>query len=185
MRNGSTLVVMRKCAGLLLLLLFFFLVVAFVNPLRQVMIQDDWSYALTVRHLLTTGEYKLHDWAAANMPVQIYWAALLTRVFGYTFPVLHCSTLVLLLIGLIALYWLLRNSGVSDAESTLLTLAVLSSPALLLLSFTFQTDVQFLGWQILALLFYTRGLTRQSHLLMALGSITASAAIGTWQFGVC
>jgi len=110
--------VMRKCAGLLLLLLCFFLVVAFVNPLRQVMIQDDWSYALTVRHLLTTGEYKLHDWAAANMPVQIYWAALLTRVFGYTFPVLYCSTLVLLLVGLIALYWLLRDSGVSDVESS-------------------------------------------------------------------
>jgi hypothetical protein len=184
-RKRSTVAVMRKCSGLLLLLLCFFLVVAFVNPLRQVMIQDDWSYALTVRHLLTTGEYKLHDWAAANMPVQIYWAALLTRVFGYTFPVLHCSTLVLLLVGLIALYWLLRDSGVSDVESTLLTLTVLSSPALLLLSFTFQTDVQFLGWQILALFFYTRGLTRQSHLLMALGSITASAAIGTRQFGVC
>ena len=85
-RKRSTVGVMRKYAGLLLLLLCFFLVVAFVNPLRQVMIQDDWSYALTVRHLLTTGEYKLHDWAAANMPVQIYWAALLTGIFGYTDP---------------------------------------------------------------------------------------------------
>jgi hypothetical protein len=176
---------MRKCPGLLVLLFFFFLVVACINPLRHVMIQDDWAYALTVRHLLTTGEYRLHDWAAANMPVQIYWAALLARIFGYTFAVLHCSTLVLLLVGLVALYWLLRDSGVADTESSLLTLTVLSSPALLLLSFTFQTDVQFLGWQILALWLCSRALTHQSHLLMTVGSIAASAAIGTRQFGVC
>ena len=181
----STLAAMRKCSGLLVLLLFFFLVVAFVNPLRHVLIQDDWAYALTVRHLLTTGEYRLHDWAAANMPVQICWAALLARIFGYTFAVLHCSTLVLLLVGLVALYWLLRRSGIADIESGLLTLAVLSSPALLLLSFTFQTDVQFFAWQILALFLYSRALTQQTHLLMALGSIAASAAIGTRQFGIC
>ena len=48
MRNGSTLVVMRKSAGLLLLLLFFFLVVAFVNPLRQVM--NSLSEALMVSY---------------------------------------------------------------------------------------------------------------------------------------
>ena len=145
MRNGSTLVVMRKSAGLLLLLLFFFLVVEFVNPLRQVLIQDDWSYALTVRHLLTTGEYKLHDWAAANMPVQIYWAGFLTQVFGYSFIVLRCSTLILLFTGLLALYRILRDFGVGEGESGLLTLTVLSSPAVLFLSFTFQTDYTVLG----------------------------------------
>jgi hypothetical protein len=175
---------MRKYTGLCLLLLLFFLVIAFVNPVREVMIQDDWAYALTVRHLLTTGEYRLHDWAAANMPVQIYWAALLTGAFGYTFAVLHCSTLVLLLLALLTLYWLLRDSGTADIESSLLTLAVLSSPAALFLSFTFQTDVQFLGWQILALWLYTRGLSQQSPLLMAVASVAASAAIGTRQFGV-
>jgi hypothetical protein len=180
----SRLAAMWKCPGLYLVLLFFLPVVGFVNPLREVMIQDDWAYALTVRHLLTTGEYRLHDWAAANMPVQIYWAALLARAFGYTFAVLHCSTLVLLLVGLITLYWLLRDSGIADIESSLLTLAVLSSPAVLLLSFTFQTDVQFLGWQILALWLYSRALTQHRYLLMALASIAASAAIGTRQFGV-
>ena len=182
-RKRSTLVVMRKCAGLLLLLLFFFLVVAFVNPLRQVMIQDDWSYALTVRHLLTTGEYKLHDWAAANMPVQIYWAGFLTQVFGYSFIVLRCSTVILLFTGLLALYRILRDFGVGEGESSLLTLTVLSSPAVLFLSFTFQTDVQFLGWQVLALWLYSRALRRENYGYMALASLAAFAAVGTRQFG--
>jgi hypothetical protein len=36
-------------------------------------------------------------------------APLLARIFGYTFAVLHCSTLLLLLVGLLALYGLLRD----------------------------------------------------------------------------
>ena len=137
-RKRSTVVVMRKSAGLLLLLLFFFLVVAFINPFREMMIDDDWAYGLTVRHLLATGEYRLHDWAAANMPIQIYWGAFLTNVFGYSFTVLRCSTLILLFTGLLALYRILRDFHVGEAESSLLTFAVFSVPAVLFLSFTFQ-----------------------------------------------
>lgn len=69
---------------------------------------------------------------------------------------LRFSTIILLLVGLIALYHLLRDFNVKDAEASLLTLAVLASPLVLFLSFTFQTDVQFLGWQILALWLFTR-----------------------------
>lgn len=173
-----------KHTGLYLLLLLFLLVAWLVNPIREVMIEDDWAYALTVRHLLATGEYKLNDWAAANMPVQIYWAAFLARIFGYTFGVLHCSTLVLVLAALIGLYFLLRDFGIADVEASLLTLVVFSSPAVLFLSFTFQTDAQFLAWQILALWLYSRGLRQQRYLLMTAASLAASAGIGTRQFGV-
>ena len=175
---------MRRCSGLYMVLLLFFLVVTFINPVRQMMFGDDWAYALTTRHLLVTGEYRLHDWATANMPVQIYWAALLAQAFGYSFVVLRFSTLLLFFVGLIALYWMLRDSGVKDNEASLLTLGLLSSPLVLLLSFTFQSDVQFLSWQILALWLYSRALQQQDYRLMALGSIAAFAAIGTRQFGV-
>ena len=174
---------MRKCLGLCLLLLLFVLVTVFVNPLRETPIDDDWAYGLTVRHLLNTGEYRLHDWSAANMPAQVYWAAFLARTFGYSFSVLRCSTLILLLVGLIAFYQLLRDFGVGDIEASLLTFALLCSPVLFFLSFTFQTDVQFLGWQILALWLYSRALRRRSYSYMALASLAAFAAVGTRQFG--
>ena len=180
----STLAAMRRCSGLYIVLLLFSLAVAFINPVRQMMFGDDWAYGLTTRHLLATGEYRLHDWATANMPVQIYWAALLAQVFGYSFVVLRFSTLLLFLVGLIALYWMLRDSGVKDNDASLLTLGLLSSPLVLLLSFTFQSDVQFLSWQILALWLYSRALQQQDYRLMALGSIAAFAAVGTRQFGV-
>jgi len=178
------LAAMRKFPGLCLLLLLLFLVAALINPVREMMVDDDWAYGLTVRHLLATGKYHLNDWAAANMPAQIYWAAFLAQIFGYSFTILRFSSLILLIFGIIALYCLLRDFGVPDNEASLLIFAVLSSPAVLFLSFTFQTDVQFLGWQILALWLYTRGLSQESPLLMAVASVAACAAIGTRQFGV-
>jgi hypothetical protein len=184
MRNGSTLVVMRKSAGLLLLLLFFLLVVAFVNPMRETAIADDWAYASTVRHLIATGQYQLNDWAAANMPVQIYWAASLAKFFGYTLSVLRLSTLALLLVALISLYCMLRDFGVPTEEGSLLTAAMAVSPPVFFLSFTFQTDVQFLGWQILALWLYSRALRQNSYFCMIGGGLAAAAALGTRQFGV-
>src|SRR5215469_10326713 len=174
---------MRKCPGLWLLLIFVLLVTAFVNPVREMMIDDDWAYGLTVRHLLATGQYRLNNWAAANMPMQIYWAAFLAHMFGYSFTLLRFSTLILLLVGLIGLYRLLLDFGVHDIEAGLLTLAVFSCPAVLFLSFTFQTDIQFLGWQILALWLYSRGIREQRYSYMALASVAAFAAVGTRQFG--
>ena len=183
-RKRSTVAVMRKCAGLLLLLFCFFLVVAFVNPMRETAIADDWAYASTVRHLIATGQYQLNDWSAANMPVQIYWAASLAKFFGYTLSVLRLSTLALLLVALISLYCMLRDFDVPTEEGSLLTAAMAVSPPVFCLSFTFQTDVQFLGWQILALWLYSRALRRNSHFFMIGGALAAAAAVGTRQFGV-
>ena len=66
---------MTKVRGLVLLLGAVICVSVYVGPVHELLMNDDWAHALTVRRLLATGEYKLHDWAAANMPVQIYWAA--------------------------------------------------------------------------------------------------------------
>ena len=65
------------------------------------MITDDdgFAYARTVRHLLETGEYQLDNWAAANPPAQIFVAAGLAKLFGYSIKVLVVSTLVLLMRG--------------------------------------------------------------------------------------
>lgn len=180
----STLSAVCKCPGLWFLLLLFVLVVGFVNPVREMMTGDDgWAYALSVRHLLATGEYRLNNWATANMPTQIYLGALLTHVFGYSFTLLRFSTIILLLVGLIALYHLLRDFNVEDAEASLLTLAVFASPLVLYLGFTFQTDVQFLAWQVLALWLYARALRKERYSVMALASMVGFAAIGTRQFG--
>src|SRR5262245_61557781 len=87
----------RYRPGMWLLLSCFLLTIAVVNPLRETGTwSDDFAYARMVRHLLETGEYRLDHWASANMPVQIYWAAGLSRILGYSFITLRISTLILL-----------------------------------------------------------------------------------------
>ena len=175
---------MRTRFGLYTLLLVVVLVVILVNPLREIMTADDgWAYALSVRHLVETGQYKLNDWASVNMPVQIYWVGFLAKLFGCSFTILRLSTLLLLLVAIVSFYYLLRDFGTGDVEAALLSAAVVSSPIIFFLSFTFQTDVQFLGWELLALLLYTRAMRKQSYFIMALASLAATAAIGTRQFG--
>src|SRR5215211_4760662 len=89
--------------GFFMLLIAFTTIVIFINPIREMPTGDDWAYALTVRHLVETGEYRLHDWSAANMPTQVYWGAMLSNVFGFSFSILRMSTLSLFLLGTIFL----------------------------------------------------------------------------------
>jgi 4-amino-4-deoxy-L-arabinose transferase-like glycosyltransferase len=156
-----------------------------INPFREALtVADDWAYARTVEHLLRTGEYRLDNWAAANMPVQIYLAGALSKIFGYSLSLLRLSTVGLLALGVASFYGLARELGVERRTSFAATLALLASPLVMLLGFTFMSDVHFLGWMIAALFLYVRGLRRDSDTLAFLGSVAAACAVGTRQFGL-
>jgi Dolichyl-phosphate-mannose-protein mannosyltransferase len=174
-----------RAAGPRLILAAFLVSIVAINPFRELLGDDDgWAYARSVEHLLATGRYQLDAWSAANMPVQIYGAAGLSRLFGYSLSLLRCFTLMLLIIGLFSFYALLRELRITTQTATVLTIALLASPLTILLSFSFMSDIQFLAWMLLALWLYVRGLRRQSVKDMFLGSLAASCAIGTRQFGI-
>lgn|GEM_PF-2402616 len=163
-------------------IVLFVVVVVWVNPIREAPVLDDWAYALTVRRLLETGEYKLHEFAGANLPFQVYWGALFARSLGYTHSSLRLSTLVLSFLGLVAFYCLAREHGLSPPTAGLLTLVMLSCPLIVRMSFSFMTNVSALALSIMSLFFYTRGLRSSSVVFMSLASLTAVAAILTRQF---
>jgi hypothetical protein len=168
-------------------LIAFVLVVSIliVNPFREMLSQDDsWAYARMVEHTIATGRYQPDAFTAANMPVQIYLAACLARIFGYSFTLLRFTTLGFLLIALISFYLLLCEFGYTQRVAAVVTVALLASPLVLILGFTFMSDIQFLGWLLLALLLYVRGFRRRSGWEMLCGSIAAGCAIGTRQFGM-
>jgi len=176
---------LRRAASPALVAAALLLAIAIVNPFREMLPQDDgWSYARMVQHLLATGQYHLDDWAAANMPTQIYLAAGLSKIFGYSLILLRCTTVALLAVALWSLYRLLRELGHTRRMSAGITLVLLASPLVLLLGFSFQSDVQFLGWLLLALWLYVRGFRRRSAWNIFFASLAAGCAIGTRQFGI-
>ncbi len=156
----------------------------FINPFREAAVDDDWAYALTVQHLLDTGHYQLNDWAAANMPFQIYWGGLFAKLLGYSQATLRLSTLVVVFVGLIAFYYLAREHGLTKPQAAVTMLGLISSPLVLHFSFSFMTDVPFMMWVIIALLLYTWALRRHSLALMLLGSVAGACAILIRQFGI-
>jgi 4-amino-4-deoxy-L-arabinose transferase-like glycosyltransferase len=173
---------MAPLAGITACLLLAALI---INPFREMIYMDDsWAYARTVEHLLRTGEYQLDAWSAANMPVQIYLAGALSTIFGYSLSLLRLTTIGLLALGLASFYGLARELSVERRASFAATLALLASPLVLRLGFTFMSDIQFMGWMLAALFLYVRGLRRGSDALVFLGSIAAACAIGTRQFGL-
>jgi len=119
---------------------------------------DGWAYARSVQHLLATGKYQLDTWSAANMPVQIYLAAALCAVFGYSLTLLRFTTLAFLVAGVASFYALLREISYTPSQASILSLGLVASPLVLMLGFTFMSDVQFLGWFLLALWQYVRGI---------------------------
>jgi hypothetical protein len=162
----------------------FALTVLLVNPLREIAPDDDFAYSLSVRHLLQTGKYQTPDWAAPNLLFQAYWGSLFARVLGYSFASLRLSTLVLMMLGLIAFYHLAREHGLDAVQAGLSLLALFASPLVLLFSFTFNTDIPFLACLIIALLLWTRAIRLHSYWMMLLGSFASAAAILTRQFGI-
>lgn len=176
---------LRTRSVLLLVAASVLVPILLINPFREMLSEDDsWAYARMVEHLLKTGKYGLDAWSAANMPVQIYLAAAASRVFDYSLTTLRITTLTLFMVGLSSFYLLLREFGRDRATAALATCAFVASPLVLMLAFTFMTDVQFLGWLLLALWLYVRGISRASLAAILLGSIAAGCAIGTRQFGI-
>jgi hypothetical protein len=118
------------------------------------------------------------------MPVQIYLAAGLAKVFGYSLSLLRIATLLLLVAGLAAFVALLRELDVEPPAAAVLALGLLASPLVAMLSFTFMSDVQFMAWLLIATWLYVRGIRRASDATVLLASLAAACAIGTRQFGV-
>jgi len=174
----------RGAVGLAVVVILFLAAAAAVNPFREAPYDDDWAFGETVQHLLETGQYRLNDWLAPNMPFQAAWGALFCLPGGYSFAALRLSTIVLAVIGLVAFRGLAVEHGISRGAANLLALCLGSSPLFFKLSLTFLSDVPFLAVTLVATLFYTRALRDERWSSWLAASLAASAAIFIRQFGM-
>ena len=175
----------RLAAPPVILLAVFLAVAVFVDPLRDALTQDDsWFYAWTAQRMIADGVFRLHSYATASMPVQVFWATALSKIFGGSLITLRLSTLLLSCAGLLAFYGLLRDLALSSRRALGLALVYLCNPYGLVFSYSFMTDVQFTSWLLIALFLYGRGLRGANVGAVLSGSLAAAAAIGTRQFGV-
>lgn len=166
-----------------------------VNPLYDYPVGDEWTYALSVQHLLATGRLRVPDESAASLVAQTLWGALFCWPSGFSFSALHLSTLALSLAGLWAFHrlCLLRLADepagtVSPSFPLLAGLALWFTPIGFTLSFTFFTDVPFLALFLLALYFFAKSgaalRERERARALVLGSLFSSAAVLVRQYAI-
>ena len=128
--------------------------VALVCPIADTPVIDDWTYAWSVEHFLTTGRLRLLDYTASYPFAQIAWAVPFAAALGFSFDSLRLSTLVMAWLGLLAFFLTLRVLDIDRALGILATLALLYNPVFFVLSLSFMTDVPFVSAANMAILGY-------------------------------
>lgn len=170
--------------NLLIIGVVWIVMAALANPLGDFPLNDDWVYGLAVKSVLETGYYQFPSPSSANVGPQVYWGALFCLPFGFSFTALRFSSLALGLIGVLALYGLIRALGGKPQIALLGALTLSVNPLYFGLAHSFMTDVPFISLVMLALFFLVRGFQRDSRFYLAIGLVFAFAAILVRQLGL-
>lgn len=163
----------------MLIPIVLFAIAAMIVPtMTDIATTDDWGYTRSVEILLDEGHLRIFPVVAASAVGQVLWGALFALVFGMTLGVMRLSTVVMVALGSIALYAILRQLGVSKGRSAAGMALWLFNPLGFILSFTFMTDPHFISVLLISLALYLRGL-RPGHeigRMIVLGSVVAGYA---------
>jgi hypothetical protein len=174
----------RDYIAILLPVIIWLAAIIAVKPVGNIPLNDDWSYSLTVRTLLETGQFAPVGFTSMTLLGQTLWGALFCLPFGYSHTALRASTIVAGAIALAALALLLQNAGCSRRKTIAATLVLGFNPIWLVLSVSFMTDIEFAAYSILSTLFFCLYLrTRRTGVLLA-GIAFALAAVSVRQLGL-
>ena len=108
---------------------------------------DDGFYILMAGTLARTGHVVFNGWGAPMLGIQLLPAALLVRLFGFSFSLVRFTTVIvaLLLTGL--LQRTLVRCGLREWNASIATITVMTSPVVLPLVTSFATDI----WSLFAI----------------------------------
>ncbi|SEA68349.1 glycosyltransferase family 39 protein [Paraburkholderia sartisoli] len=171
-------------AAIALPVLIWAIAVAVANPLGNFPLQDDWSFSLTVRHLLETGEFRPLGWTAMSLFGQTVWGALFCLPFGFSFNALRASTLVAGALTLAALAILLQLAGCERRKTVVATLILAFNPIFFELNNTFMTDVAFTAFSAISTLFFCRYLSTRNTVTLVIAILSGCWAIMIRQLGL-
>ena len=163
----------------LLIPLALFAAAAFIVPTTtDIATTDDWGYTRSVEILLDEGTLTVFPVVAATAVGQILWGALFGSVFGMSLGMMRVSTVVMVALGGIALYAILRQLGVTRSRSALGMAVWLFNPLTIALAYSFMTDAHFVSVMLISIAFYVRGLRpgRESLRMVVVGSFFAGFA---------
>ncbi len=165
--------------GLLCALLVGFCIFA-INPTLEMGTNDDWSYALTSLDLARTGHVVYNGWTTAMLGWQVFWGALVIKLFGFSFLALRLSTLPFAMGSAYLLHQILIRFGLNARHAVLGTLTIVLSPVFLPVTASFMTDVPGFFWILVCLYSCLRALDEKHSraAILWLSSATLGSVVG-------
>ena len=160
-------------AEMLVLLAVWAAAVVLVNARGNFPVYDDWHHAWSTLQLANTGTFHPSRYAAPSLRAQFAWGALWVRIFGFSFEVLHASTLVLSAASVILINRMLAALALPAVARWIASLAFTFHPMFFLFSFTFMTEVPYVFVSIVAYALFARGLRRDSMTVFVAGTAAA------------
>lgn len=166
------------------MLLLFFVAEIIVMPLGEFPLNDDWAYTSAVITFYKTGEINFGNFPAMSLCTHILWGYAFTKLFGLSFFLLRCSSMLSLIIGLAFLNKLLIQITDNKKIAAFACVLLLFNPLVFNLSNTFMTDVNFNTLIILCFYFAYRFFKTQSWLHYALFLFFSVALVLLRQYGI-
>ncbi|WP_430814758.1 hypothetical protein [Carboxylicivirga sp. RSCT41] len=132
-----------------------------IKGLSDFPLNDDWVHAISVKHLIDTGEFTLIDYCGSTIITQVLWGVIFCSA-GFSFSALRLSVVVLGFIGL----WTIKEIGeklhLSVKYTGVIVLTLFSNPLYYTLSGTFMTDIPFLVVSLLVVFFFIKAVKNES-----------------------
>src|SRR5438552_6048444 len=104
METQTISTVNTKSHDLLAISLLWIALLVLIRPWGNFPANDDWSYALAVRNLVTGHRWRLTDFTGVPLATQVVWGTLFSAPFGYSLMALRLSTLVLAWLAILGVY---------------------------------------------------------------------------------
>lgn len=156
----------------------------FSTTLGDFPLNDDWSFGLAVKNLITTRMFQPTGWTAMSLVTNVLWGAIFCLPDGFSFGALRLSTLALGLVGVLALYAFIWEISQSRPIALLAGITLAVSPLYFVLSNTFMTDVPFTAIATMSSVFFVRALKTNSKQAMLLATAFAILATLSRQLGL-
>ncbi|GEM_PF-7112135 len=135
--------ILKEDKKALLLLCIVSLVFLFAIPFNGGFgLNDDPTYAKAVKDFAFAGKYYPENYAS-TMLLQIIYATIFVKLFGFSHEILRISVMLLSVLGVLLFFVLARQFGFSKKHALLLAMLLLVNPFFVVLGHSFMTDVPF------------------------------------------
>ena len=112
-----------------------------IRPYAEIGIDDDWSYIKSAQVLAQTGHIAYNGWASPILGWQLFFGALLVKLFGFSFTAVRFATVIEAMAVAFLVERTFERAGLNSWNATLAAMTFVLSPVFLPWAFTFMSDI--------------------------------------------